>query len=130
MDRNNSKEKHIIKQKTQAKKYPASLFQVISVQTGHKSDHSSTFLRFLMRSLFVILHYTYLSLGGGFPSAQTVKESACNVCDPGSIPGSGRSPGEGNGNPLQYSCVENSMERRAWQATVNEVAKSQTLLSD
>ena len=51
--------------------------------------------------------------------AQTVnKESACNVRDPGSIPGSGRSPGEGNGNSFQYSCLENPMNRGAWQATV------------
>ena len=45
--------------------------------------------------------------------------------DMGSIPGSGRSPGEGNGNPFQYSCLENSMDRRVWQATVQRVAKSQ-----
>ena len=48
--------------------------------------------------------------------AQTVKESTCNAGDPGSIPGSGRSPGEGNGNPLEYSCLENSMDRGAWWA--------------
>ena len=59
-----------------------------------------------------------------------VKASASNVGDPGSIPGSGRSPGEGNGNPLQYSCLENPMDRGAWQATVHGVAKSQTRLSD
>ena len=47
------------------------------------------------------------------------KESTCNVGDPGSIPGSGRSPGEGNGYPPQYSCLENSMDRGAWQATVH-----------
>ena len=52
------------------------------------------------------------------------KESACNAGDPGSVPGLGRSPGEGNGNPLQYSCLENSMNREAWQATVHGVAKS------
>ena len=46
------------------------------------------------------------------------KESACNAGDPGSIPGCGRYPGEGNGNPLQYSCLENSIDRGAWQATV------------
>ena len=51
------------------------------------------------------------------------KESACWAGDPGSIPGSGRSPGEGNGNPLQYSCLENSMDRGAWRATVHGVAK-------
>ena len=50
--------------------------------------------------------------------------------DLGSIPGSGRSPGEGNGNPLQYSCLENSMDRGVWQATVHGVAKSWTQLSD
>ena len=56
--------------------------------------------------------------------------SACNVEDLGSIPGSGRSPGEGNGNPLQYSCLENPMDRGAWWATVHGVAKSRTRLSD
>ena len=54
------------------------------------------------------------------------KESACNVGDLGSIPGLGKSPGEGNGNPLQYSCLENSMDRGAWWATVCGVAKSRT----
>jgi len=54
------------------------------------------------------------------------KESTYGAGDMGSIPGSGRSPGEGNGNPLQYSCLENPMDREAWQATVHGVAKSQT----
>ena len=58
------------------------------------------------------------------------KESVCNAGDPGSIPGSGRSPGEGNGNPLEYSCLENPMDREAWRATVHWVAKSWTQLSD
>ena len=58
------------------------------------------------------------------------KVSACNAGDPGLIPGSERSPGEGNGNPLQYSCLENSMDGEAWWATVHGVAKSQTRLSD
>ena len=58
--------------------------------------------------------------------AQTVKHSAYNAGDPGSIPGLGRPPGEGNGNPLQYSCLENPMDRAAWRATVHGVAKSQT----
>ena len=53
------------------------------------------------------------------------KESACHVGDPGSIPGLGRSPGEGNGNALQYSCLESPMDRGAWRATVHGVAKSQ-----
>ena len=50
----------------------------------------------------------------GFPGGSEVKVSACNVGDLGSIPGLGRSPGEGNGNPLQYSCLENPMDRGAW----------------
>ena len=52
------------------------------------------------------------------------KESSCSAGDLGSVPGSGRSSGEGHGNPLQYSCLENSMDRRAWWATVHGVAKS------
>ena len=58
------------------------------------------------------------------------KASACNVGDPGSISESERSPGEGNGNPLQYSCLENSMDGGAWWATVHGVTKSRTWLSD
>ena len=54
------------------------------------------------------------------------KASACNAGDPGSIPGSGRSSGEGNDNPLKHSCLENPMDKGAWQATVHGVAKSQT----
>ena len=61
----------------------------------------------------------------GFPGGSDGKESACNVGDPGSIPGSGRSPGEGNGRPLQYSCPENPSDREAWRATVHGVAESQ-----
>ena len=60
----------------------------------------------------------------GFPGDSDGKESACNVGDPGSIPGLGKSPGEGNGNPLQYSCLENPVNRAAWQATVHGVEKS------
>ena len=59
----------------------------------------------------------------GFPVGSDGKESACNAGDMGLIPGSGRSPGEGNGNPLQYSCLENPMDRGAWQATVRGVTK-------
>ena len=66
----------------------------------------------------------------GFPGGSEVKASACNVGDLGSIPGSGRSPGEGNGNPLQYSCLENPIDGEAWWATVHGVAKSRTRLSD
>ena len=66
----------------------------------------------------------------GFPGGSKVKASACNVGDLGLIPGSGRSPGEGNGNPLQYSFLENPMDGEAWWAIVHGVAKSRTRLSD
>ena len=66
----------------------------------------------------------------GLPGGAYCKESACNAGDTGLIPESGGSPGEGNGNPLQYSCLENPTDRAAWQATVHEVTKSQTQLSD
>ena len=59
----------------------------------------------------------------GFPGGSEGKESACNAGDLGLIPGSGRSPGGGHGNPLQYSCLENRMDRGAWRATVHGVAK-------
>ena len=62
--------------------------------------------------------------------AQMVKASGYNVGDLGSIPGSGRSPGEGNGNPLWYSCLENPMDGGAWWAAVHGVAKSRTRLSN
>ena len=65
-----------------------------------------------------------------FPGGSDGKGSAYNAGDPGLIPGSGRSPGEGNGNPLQYSRLENPMDGGAWLATVHGVAKSRTRLSD
>ena len=59
----------------------------------------------------------------GFPHSSVGKESSCNAGDVSSIPGSGRSPGEGNGNPLQYSCLKNPMDRGTLQATVHGVAR-------
>ena len=66
----------------------------------------------------------------GFPGILDGKESAFNEGDPGSVPGLGRSPGEGNGSVLQYSFLENAMDRGAWWSTVHGVTKSQTWLSD
>ena len=66
----------------------------------------------------------------GLPYSSDGKESACNAGDQGSIPESGRSPGEGNVSLLQYSCLENPMDRGAWWATVYGVTKSWTQLSD
>ena len=71
------------------------------------------------RSLFALIQ--------GFPG----KEYACDAGgDPGSVPGLGRSSGEGNGNPLQFSCLENPMDREAWRAVVYGIANSQIRLSD
>ena len=67
--------------------------------------------------------YVYVKLIPGGPDS---KKYTCSVGDPGSVPGLGRSPGEGNGNPLQCSCLENSMGRGAWWATVDGVRKSRT----
>ena len=67
-----------------------------------------------------------LKAGLGFPGVSDGKESACSVGDPGSVPGPGRFPGEGNGNPLQYSCLENLMDRGAWWAILYGVAKNWT----
>ena len=73
-----------------------------------------------------VKHFSLCLLPGGSDD----KESACNAGDPGSIPGSGRSPEEGNGNPLQYSCLGNPKDRVAQWATVHGVAKNQTCLRD
>ena len=79
--------------------------------------------QFLILSLII---YIYAS----FPGGSNGKESAQNAGDLGSIPVLGRSPGEGNGSPLQYSCLGNPIDRGAWQATVHGVTKSQTRLRD
>ena len=76
------------------------------------------------RAFGIILYVSWL------PWWFSGKKSACNAGDQGSIPGSGRSPGEGNGNLFQYFCLENSMERVAWQAIFHRVTKSRTQLSD
>ena len=69
----------------------------------------------LLFILWVYVVFLQISVG---------KEPACNAGDLGSVPGSGRSPGEGSGNPLQYSCLENPMDRRAWRAAVHRLQES------
>ena len=76
--------------------------------------------------LFLLRGIWYLLGASGFPDSSEGKESACNAGDLDSIPGSGPFSGEGNGNPFQYSCLENSMDREAWWVIVYGVAKSQT----
>ena len=83
---------------------------------GRKKDNAkecSNYLKIVLISL----------ASRDFPHSSVSKESACNARDLGSVPGFGRSSGEGNGNPLRYSCLENPMDRGAWQATVHEVAR-------
>ena len=74
--------------------------------------------------------FTFTYSRTSLPGGSVVKNRLANAGDMGSIPGLGRSSGEGNGNPLQYSCLENPMDRGAWQATVHGVTKSQTQLSN
>ena len=82
------------------------------------------------RSLGEGIGYSWAPVFMDFPGGTDGKESACNAGDPDSIAGSGRSPGEGNGNPCQYCCLENPMDRGAWWTTVHAVAKSRTRLSN
>ena len=77
-------------------------------------------------SYYIFTLYSYIC----FPHSSVSKESACNAGDQGSIPGWGKSPGEGNGNPLWYSCLGNPLARGDWQATIHGLTKSQTRLSD
>ena len=79
---------------------------------------------------FQLIVFRLCSASGGFPAGSVGKESACSAGDPGLIPGLGRPSEEGNGNPLQYSCLENPVHTGAWWATVHGTVKSWTQLSD
>ena len=83
--------------------------------------------------IFLLLWWKFFfgwSFPQDFPAGSEGKASSCNAGDPGSTPGSGRSPGEGKGSPLQCSCLENSMDRGAWWAIIHKIAKCQTWLTD
>ena len=100
-------------------------FGIKQIQTNtHTHTHTHTYIHTGQINKKELLYST------GFPGGSEVKASASNAGDPDSIPGSGRSPREGNGNPLQYSCLENPMDEEAWQATVHGVVKSRTRLSN
>ena len=86
-----------------------------------RCPHHSYFVFQLYRDI-INIQYCVLGFSGGSDG----KESGCNEGDMGLIPGSGRSSGEENGNPLQYSCLENPVDKGVWPATVHRVAKSQT----
>ena len=90
----------------------------------------ATDLNWLIAYFNTYINNNYILLFWRFPGGSDGREYTWNVGDPGSIPGSGISPGEGNGNPLQYSCLENSMDRGAWWAIVYRITKSQTRLSN
>ena len=85
-------------------------------------------LSLLLAYVFILLFSNGFGTQWGFPGSTEDKVSACNVGDPDSIPGLGGSPGEGNGSSLQYSCLENPMDRGAWRATVHGIKKSWTRL--
>ena len=97
--------------------------------TVAKSKSINRMVLFLKKARFSHSLKFLVNRINSFPGGSDGKESACNVGYPGSIPGSGRSPREWNGYPLQYSCLENSKDRGAWQATVHGAVKSQTHLS-
>ena len=87
-------------------------------------------IKFLICFTGTVWEGIFIYLFFDFPGGSDGKASAYNAGDLGLIPGIGRSPGEGNGNPLQYSCLENPMDGGTWQATVHGVTKSRTRLSD
>ena len=102
-------------------------WQSVLMQRWEKNwEFNAGFVSFLGFTFF--LHLTLYSLG--FPGSLDGKAPAYSAGDPGLVPGSERSPGGGNGNPLQYSCLENPMDQGAWCATVHGVTKSRTQLSD
>ena len=87
----------------------------------HFTSHGFSYPRSTL--VLVVMKLLYNCCWDNIPHSSVSKESACNAGDPGSIPGLGRSPAEGNGNPLQYSCLENPMDRGAWQAIVHGVTR-------
>ena len=88
------------------------------------------FMWSMVTLMISLVFYLKLSKSRGFPCDSVVKNPPADAGDLGSIPGLGRSPGEGNGNPLLDSCLENPVDRRAWWATVHGIAKIQTWLSE
>ena len=85
---------------------------------------SVQYFTFKFWDFYIVLYLIIYIFLLGFPGGSEGKASACDAEDSGLIPGSGRSPGEGNGNPFQYSCLENPMDRETWWPTVHGVAKS------
>ena len=99
-----------------------SVFPFFLSQIGNSRCHFRSFETFILR--YTLFLYTFVYIFRGFPGGSEGKEAACNARDQGLIPGLGGTPGEGNGSPLQYSCLENSKDRGTWRAKAHEVAKS------
>ena len=112
---------------------PKSKFEVCMSQSTRKTQKGLLYIEHLKllkcyQSLIkCILMIRFPQHTLGFPCGSYDKQSTCSAGDPGSIPGSWRSPGEGNGYPLQYSCLENSMDRGAWQATILGITKGSNM---
>ena len=106
------------------------IWKLIKVYHIKRMKEKNDYLNWCRKSIWQHLTHSHeKNKNWGFPGGSDGKASACNAGDPGSIPGSGRSAGEGNDNPFQYSCLENPMDREAWLATVHGVSKSWTWLS-
>ena len=104
-----------------------SLCMIRKFRDLQKQVRTRAFSSVMRQNRILVKRYLYCL---NFPGGSGSKASVYNVGDPGLSPGQGRSAGEGNGNPLQYYCLENHMDRGAWQATVYGVVKSRTRLSD
>ena len=101
------------------KNFNTYLYGMYCISTGQHWSRPYLWMHICM-NVYIYTHtHTHTHTHIGFPGGSEGKASACNVGDLGSIPGLGRSPGEGNGNPLQDSCLENPMDRAAWEATVH-----------
>ena len=100
--------------------WAASISFTYILRRWYSENINNSFQKYPKPSIF---YQTIEPLLWGFPYSSVGKESACNAGDLGLIPGLGRPPGEGNGNPLQYSCLENLMDRRSWRAIVHGFAR-------
>ena len=109
----------------------AGVYPKLKLSLEHASEGDALTCSALRTTVISLLEgiWSNISVCEGFPDGASGKESACKAGDIGLILGTGRSPGEGNSNPLQYSWVGNPMDRGAWQATVSGVTESQTQLS-